>query len=561
MRFRDRAWHLAARALRGAQNHAGLLVVLAVALVARLIYLRWFKVFPPGDVFNFINIALGFPEGTYPPNERRLPFYPLLILLARAVADWEQAALTVAIVASLAALVALYALGRTLGLSKTALTALLLAFQTHPQVLIATRGYADTTLFALLPAALLALLRTRTWKGAVVTGALCGAMALTRYEGLAAALVLLSLWFLLPRGAPSERSGVFPAKSTPALGGGESRGLDGHLRGLVHRYGYPRRHALIGALAFVLSLVPYLLLSAANDRPAFGAGYIAEAQGRTGYGAGNAREFWDSELAIWKRTGLFGAWNIPIAIAREIGEDPLATPRILTARLVEPGEPIALLALLGVPFLLRRGRWRGLLFLLGMTLAASVPPAWFNPLPRYDITVLPLTLLLAASGVTALQQLLERGTRVDGRAGSVVRWCAGITLFIVTTGLWMVTYAEDVRNRQTKHNGRDYAYYQAIHAARALPGNIGFDRDPDIVRLYFGDRAVIFRGPPAGESPENAAARLREQGVRYLVLPNPATLERFGPLLAHPDVMIHKAFVWIQGNNDIGRAAIYRIGP
>lgn len=522
--FRQQTGDAEVRAFGFLQRHAGLACVLLIALAARLVYLRWFKAFPPGDVFNFINIAQGLPEGTYPPNERRLPFYPLLTLLAHSVLDWETATLFVAVAASLAALVALYALGRTLGLSKTALAVLLLVFQTQPQVLTATRGYADTTLFALLPITLLALFRTRTWKGAVLTGALCGALALTRYEGLAAALVLLPLWFL------------FPGRQQP------------------------RRFALIGALAFALSLVPYLLLSAANGRPAFGAGYIAEAEGRSGYGAGNAREFWESELAIWKRTGLLGAWEIPFAIAREIGSDPFAAPRILTARLVEPGEPLALLALLGALFFLQRRQWRGLLFPVAVTAAASVPPAWFNPLPRYDIVLFPLLVLLAASGVSAIQRLLERATQSGGRAGTAVRFLAGAVFVTAAAGLWMVAYAEDVRNRQTKHNGRDYAYYQAIHAARALPGTIGFDRDPDIVRLYFGDRAVNLRKVPAdGESPEAALARVRKHGIGYLVLPSPGGQPVQAVFLALPDITLVQPYAWPRGDGDISRAAIYRV--
>lgn len=560
MHMSDRFWLITVRAIGLARRHAGIITVLAVALAARLIYLSWFKVFPPGDVFNFIAIARGLPEGTYSPDERRLPFYPLLILFARSLLDWEAASLTVAVVASLAALVALYALGRTLGLSKTALAALLLVLQVHPQVLTATRGYADTTLFALLPLSLLALFRTRTWKGAVITGVLYGALALTRYEGLAAALVLLPLWFLLPREAPSERSGISPAGSTPALGDGASAGFDRRSHHLARRYGYPRRHAVIGALTFVVCLLPYLLLSAANDRPAFGAGYIAEVGGREGYGSGNAREFWESELAIWKRTGLFGAWEIPLAIAREIGEDPLATPRILTARLVEPGEPLAFLALLGVLVLLRRRQWRTLLFLLAAAAAASIPPAWFNPLRRYDIVVLPFTILFAATGLSAIQRLLERGTRNVGWSGTAVRWIAGAMLMTVAAGLWTVTNAEDVRNRQRKHNGRDYAYYQAIQAARRLPGRIAFAQQQIITEFHFGARARYLEHlGTSGTVPAVLPAALRAESVSYVVLKGSPDSALVSATVAPAKLVAD--FSWPRLTGEVTRAVIYRLDP
>lgn len=557
MAFRDRVWLLAVASVGVIRRHAGIVLVLIVALAARLIYLHWFKVFPPGDVFNFINIARGLADGVYPISERRLPFYPLLILLAHSVLGWEAAALAVAVAASLAAIVLIYALGRTLGISKTALVALLLVLQVHPQLLTATRGYADTTLFALLPAAILALLRARSWKGGVVTGLLLGALTLTRYEGATAALVLLPLWFVFPvqhrprRPDTTWGTGLASKKDTPQA---QHDGQAGTPRG-------SRRLAAVAALAFVLSLAPYLVLSAVNQRPPFGAGYVVEAEGREGYGSGNIQEFRESFQGIWKRNGLFGVWEIPGAITREIIEDPFGTPRILSRRFIEVGETLALLAVLGFVALILR-KQRGAVFLIAATAAATVPPAWFNPLPRYDIVVLPLLALLAARGVSAVQALVVRGTRPGGRAGTAVRWLAGATLMTLATSIWSVTYAEETRNRQQKHNGREYAYYQAIHAARRLPGKIAFDRDPDMVRLYFGDRAVIFRGVSgATATPEDARAELHRQGVTYLVLPHPENQPQFASFLVLPDVTLEQSLEWVRGNNDISRAAIYRIGP
>jgi hypothetical protein len=267
-------------------------------------------------------------------------------------------------------------------------------------------------------------------------------------------------------------------------------------------------------------------------------------------------------VGIWKRNGLFGFWQIPAAIVREVADDPFGTPRILTRHLTEPGEPLALLAALGVATLLLRRQWRPFIFLVAGTAATTVPPAWFNPLPRYDIVVLPLLIVLAACGVSAIQTSLVRGTGSGGRAGAAVRWVAGTVFVAMTATLWGVTYAEDTRNRQLKHNGREYAYYQAVHAARALPGRIVFDRDPDMVRLYFGDRALVFRsviGPEA--TAEVALAELRAQGATHLVLPHPENQPQFASFLVLPGVTLEQSFEWLRGNNDISRAAIYRIGP
>lgn len=491
--------------------HWGLIIVLGVALAFRIAYLQWFKAFPPGDVFNFINIAEGLPRGHYDAGEKRLPFYPLLLLATHGFLDWEPAGLVVAVGASLASLVLLYALGRTLRFSNTSLAVVLLVFQAQPQFLIAsTRGYADTTFIALVLGSLLALLSTRTWKGGILTGALLGFSALTRYEGGTVAALLLPLWILLPRRLP-------------------------------------RRVPLVALAAFVITLVPYVALAFVNGRPVVGAGYFAEAKIEAGYGAPGIRTFVNNGLEMWRRIGLVGFWNIPLGIVREISLDPFGTPRILSNRLTEPGYGMTLFSVLGLLLLLWWRKWRELLLVAAAYLGATLPAAWYHPFQRYDIYIMPATTLFAAAGFNGIQALVVRGTL--GRSGRTLRVLLAMLALTVVGGFWMANLAERTRDMQKKHNGREYAFYQAIHAARALPGKIAFPTDADIVRIYFRERAFFL-------SPTDNIARIRNENVSYAVVS--ASHARRYPFLEEPPFERVRSFEWPQGNSEVSRASIYQ---
>lgn len=531
MRLRERGWYLVLRALGALRRHSGLVIVLAIALAARLLYLRWFRAFPAGDVYNFITIARSLLEGGYPADEKRFPGFPALILLARAFLDWEAAGLVVAVGASLAALALLYAIGRTLGATRTALGALLLLLQLNfPFFIASTRAYADTTLVMFSLAALLALLRARTWRGAVATGLLFAAAALTRYEGDALALALLPLWFLIP-----------------------GRGTAGRFLSL--------RTRLLPALAlatFALALLPYVAVSLANGRPPWGVGYLAEAPTDARRGAPDIRTFANQAQDIWRRNGLTEAWRVPVAVATEIAADPFGAHRRLADRLREPQDALVTLALLGFLSLLVRRRWWHAFVLLVATAALTAAPAWWEPLERYDTFVVPFPFLFAALGLTTVQHLLARGTAPD-RWGAVNRAGGALVLFAVVAGLWIPHAAERIRDRQLKHNGRNYAYYQAIHAARRLSGTIAFPVDHLIVWIYFSGRAVIEPGPARGESAAAFLERLRARGVRYAVVAS--SRAAWEPIRADPTVQTVARYEWLQGDRDRNGAHILQITP
>ncbi len=500
------------------RQHWGLLLVLVVALGFRVAYLSWFRAFPGGDVFNFITIAQGLPQGLYAVNEKRLPFYPLLLLLAHAVLDWEAAGLVIAVGASLLSLVALYAVGRTLGLSRTALAVALLLYQAYtPFFLSSVRAYADTTFIAAALLGVLGVLRARTAQGALATGLALGAAALTRYEGGAVAAALLPYWLLFPRGRQ-------------------------------------RRLVLIAAAVFLASLIPYGALALRNHRPLVGAGYFAEAATEANRGTPGVQPFLNNVLLLWHRTALLGAWNVPASLTREAAADPFGLGRTIAQRASEPSDALLLFTAAGAVILIVRRRWWEGGLLGAFAVATTAPAAWYQPLERYDAFLFPVTLLLFGSTLTAFQQLVAAGT--TGRAGRALRLLAGCTLLGVTTGLWLPHAAGRIRDRQLKHFGRNYAFYRAIHAARALPGTIAFATDADIVKIYFGSRAAFVELPRSPESATGFAARLRAAGAAAIVLPETAIVS--DALRADHGVTVQN-FSTREGSGETNRAAVFRL--
>ncbi len=507
------------RLWRATMAHWGIVAVVVVALVARLIYLHWFKAFPEGDVFNFINLARALPSGSYPITEKRLPFYPLLMLLLKPFFDWEVAGMLIAISASVGAVILLYGIGRQLGFSKTALAATLLLFQAQPFYMIAsTRQYADTTVIALTLAGLLMLLTARTWKGAVFTGLLFGMAALTRYEGLAAALIALPLWLMLPRGLP-------------------------------------RRLPMLAIVAFCITLLPYAALAVANNRPLFGAGYILEAQ-KPEYGVMDLYAIRDNAIAIWERVGLTGFWHIPYAIYDQLRDDPITITRGVFAPLLTSAWRItSLFASIGLVALLFR-RWKEWLFVTAIYAGVTAAPAWYQPYPRFDTFILPAAAIFAAGGLTALQQFLERGT--SGKTGRYNRVTAGLLLVFLASGVWTMQAFEELRSRQTKHNGRNYAYYLALREARQKPGPIGVVSAPGIVRAYFGEENFYNMEDELKNGPEAVVRNLQEKKVQYVVIPGHQS-KKYAFLLADPRLQVVKQYEWPEINREIGRATLLQV--
>lgn len=536
--FPNRAFSRGAGFLR---DHWGLLVVLGLAVAHRVSFFRWWKAFPGGDTYNFILIAQELLKGSYPVAEKRLPVYPALIAITHAILDWERAAIAVAVIASLASIALLYAIGRTLGFSTLALAVGLAPFQAiAPFLFQSVRGYADTTFIALFLGALLTLLRTRTRRGAIGTGALFALASLTRFEGV----------FLLA---------LFPV--------------------LALVYWKPRVLLKPALATVVICWLPFVLLFARVGRPLLPVEYFADAE-TTPFGVTTFTDFAKNYAAIWTSVGVDRLWKEPQRILRDSATlEASAWPARLRSFFTDPKELPSLLLIAGMVFLLRRCL-RPFLLILPPFLLLAVPIAWWGVRQRFLVILYPFLFLVLAAGAEALLQtarrLTERWSPTDDSAASGESgWAlsrmiaAGASLFLLALSLgpWTAHTAAEAREVQQKNLGTDYAYYRAIQAARALPGMIAFAHRSSMILALFGEegnkgRAVFAETHLNTPNGEEQWRELQRWDVRYIVirgaasdafpvLTDPAFAERFS---------VFAAFEYPQARKkEPSRATIYKV--
>lgn len=511
-------------------EHGGLTGVVLLAAYTRVWLLRWWSPFPFGDVSNFISIAQQLAQGTYSVTEKRLPFYPFLLLLGHTIvptAAWETIAIAIAILMSLLCLVLFYAIGRTLAIRKTALVIGLLFLASYPPFLAySIRGYADTTFLALLLAAILAvLLVPRRW--AVFGGAVfLGFLPLTRYEGVVAALPLglMLLWKI--RKQPKMIVLVF----------------------------------LIG----VLVLTPYVVIALRSGRSLLPQTYLAQGARveKGGYGTTSFREFAKNYGTIWDRLKLFALWQTPRALGRSAITDTLGFHNAALETVAQPRSAAALLGILGWMLLLFRRRLRDVLTLVLPFLTVAIPIAWWSPQIRYDAFFFPLIAFTAAAGVHGLGVLFSRAT--TGQRGMFVRRGCAVILVVIAAVIWMGTFTHETRDNIRKSQYRKFAYYQALRLVKTMGGTVLFDVREGLTTATLRDRVIytddLFKGT------HDAAERwMRLKDHRVETAVTDILNDRQSPLAFLTEknpigtaTEIARLFVE-QGDHDTDTAIVYRI--
>ncbi|MDP3685500.1 MAG: glycosyltransferase family 39 protein [bacterium] len=509
-------------------EHGGLTAVLVLSLAVRLWLLRWWSPFPFGDVFNFVRIAQGLAEWNYPIHEKRLPFYPFLIFVAHTLfpwLHWETIAIGLALVLSVVALALLYAIARTVRLSKVAaLVTVLLTAAFPPFLSYSIRGYADTTLLVLVLAAILVGLQSATWRGGALLGFLLGAASLTRYEGAFAAMVLIGLH------AVRARARV--------------------------------RRLVPVVVALVLTLLPYVLLARSVGRSLLPAAYIAEASASgSGYGVSSAREVGERFVLLWQRLGLFEAWRTPLGLLRSAREDFLGLHRPLVDLFVEPRSAAALLAIPGFLFLVWRRRLLDVCTVLLPFFAMAVPIAWYALYVRYEAFLFPLLALAAGAGVHAGFLVFHRAT--EGPHGRALRASVGAALLLFASFVWFLGFTQETQESLRKSRFRELGYYRALQYVETLPGIVAFAERRGITEAYFGTRAVYAPELFARSAGDDAHWKALRASSVVVVLAQPAKRPTAFGFITHPpaDVRVEEVarFVVEQGNHDLDEAIVYRL--
>lgn len=505
------------------REHYGLLIILTLAAAVRLFLLRWWSAAPFGDVVNFIDIARSLARFTYPLADKRLPFYPFLILLGHTLLpmfSWEAIAIAIALTMSLLALVLLYAIARTLHFSRPATLAGLLLFASFfPFLAYSIRGYADTTFLALLLAVILTALHIQHCRAPLLAGFLLGCLALTRYEGLVAGIVILMCLIFSRRLSWSQAARLF----------------------------------LIG----LLTVTPYLAIARHAGRSLLPTAYLTQAaDSEQGYGAKSWGEWREQYFTILDRIGLTTWLTRPVILYREARDDLLGWHQHIINQIHRPAYAVGWIAPLGLIALLRRRQWFHVSLITLPFLAVAAPIAWWAPLIRYDAFVYPLMILLAMAGLQALLQVL--------RAATLQQIFAVALLFIAST-VWLLSATQDTQEKLRKTRHRELADYQALVAARQLPGPVAFENYPLFTQLTLPPprslpATALFDPATAPDNTRWQALQTRQ--VTHAVVAGPLEDSVFA-FLTHPSSFGHatlqQAFSVEEGDHDLNSAAIYAL--
>jgi hypothetical protein len=306
-------------------------------------------------------------------------------------------------------------------------------------------------------------------------------------------------------------------------------------------------YPLLAALVAISIFLPYAWVSWRNERPIFGAVYLPEAAGGD-YGR-SWQEVVEAIGMMWHRIGLWRIQGIAEETGRTWRQEPFSIFETFAVIFKTPADIIAIFSALGFLWLLWQRKFASLFFLVVVFFAATIPPAWYKPYERYDAIALPLAALLAAAGFDAVGKLIIAGTR--GWAGKGVRWMEGAFLIFVALAVWYPYSLNVTRGRAEGSNGAGYAFYQAVHAARELPGRIAFPHHSDFVRLYFENRSVELAAVLEGvRNTEELLGHLRREGVSYIVLTwGEARKLR---LLRQPDIKVVQRFSPYYGSEHDG---------
>lgn len=180
------------------------IILSLVAAVAgeRTIIATQRRIMPAGDVFNFQSIARNIRHFDYPMREKRLPGFPLALLVGMELGfDPTHAGIAISILASAATTVVLYLLGRHFRWPSFPLAVVLLLTSVAPLLTInGVRPLSDSYfLFLLVLSVYMTTVARATKAWAIWTGLVFMFMVFTRYEGgPTAILLLLLLRFRMP---------------------------------------------------------------------------------------------------------------------------------------------------------------------------------------------------------------------------------------------------------------------------------------------------------------------------------------------------------------------------
>ncbi|MBI3255354.1 MAG: hypothetical protein HYZ63_00100 [Candidatus Andersenbacteria bacterium] len=427
-----------------------LIVVLAIlTLATRLPIAAERKIMPAGDAFNFQHIATQIQYGEYPAREKRLPAFPVFILIGRTLGfDPIKTSITISLLASTGTICTLYALGRVFQFNRAALVGglglamfdpLLVVNGIRPLsdalfVFLVSLTYFMTALFLRYPAKATSRLQHAYSLTLVL-------LMFTRYEGFLIATLTAPFLFISLPWKQVLRMAILPTIAV-----------------LLWIPAYRAIHGSVGGLSYV------------TDATAPGGGFgelalLPDNFGRLMNGAG------------WKRV-----WTYP----QEVFEKEVSAKTISTL-LTSEGWWVGVLSILGLVFMLIRGRFAGFSILLA-ALGYALLLAWWWVYSRY---VAPLSIIFYFGVAGGLAMLTEVAASVTRRftLTRLTPLTALIPLLAVPILLSQVPKLHNSTLSQAwESNRHGYATYRALIFAAHQDGLVLYPtKEHANATLYFGE--------------------------------------------------------------------------
>ncbi|MEK7499656.1 MAG: hypothetical protein AAB649_03550, partial [Patescibacteria group bacterium] len=419
------------------------------------------KIMPAGDAYNFQHIASYIQFGKYPSKEKRLPAYPIFILIGRSIGfDPILTSIGISIIASTGTIVALYVLGRVFNFNRAALVGFLgLAIFDPLLINNAVRPLADglfvffVALTYLLVAFFLQNPTQATSRLRILTSIIITFLMFTRYEGfLIAALTAPFLFIKLPW----KQVAIMAALPIIAV--------------MLWIPAYKSIHGSITGLSYVTD--------ATNPNGGFGElALLPDNFGRLMNGAG------------WKRV-----WSYPIEIFEQ-GVSLQTIGMLLTT----PNWWVGVLSVIGLVYIVVAFGFSGFTILLS-ALGYALLLSWWWVYSRY---VAPLSILFyfgAAGGFSvlllAIQAILQRVNPKTTFIASIV------PLFIIPIMKTEIPLLDNAAlSRSWESNRKGYALYDAMVTTAKEDGLVLYaTKEHANATLYFGtlDEKKSAKNPAKG---------------------------------------------------------------
>lgn len=446
------------------------------------------KIMPVGDVFNFQHIASHIQYGQYPPKEKRLPAYPLFILLGRTIGfDPVQTSIGISIIASTGTIIALYGLGRVFTFSRASLVGFLgLAIFDPLLIMNAVRPLSDglfvflvaTTMF--LTALFLRYPSSATQRMRITYSVVITLLMFTRYEGfLIAGLTAPFLFIKLPWKDVSKM-------------------------------------AIVPLCAIILWIPAYRSIHG----PVSGLSYVTDATNPDG-GFGELSLLPENFSRLMDGAGWKRVWSYP----SEVFEEGISIQSL--QRVIEnPNWWVGVLSILGLVAMVVIDRVAGTSIILA-GLGYALLLAWWWVYSRY---VAPLSILFylgAAGGMTVITHALAY---LFSKKPTVKMYIAGlIPLFLIPILLHEVPRLNfSALSKAWESNRKGYADYSALVETSRKKGAVVYPlKDHTHATLYLGaqDEEKSARNPAKGvylsdwqkETPEELYRELASKSPRFFI--------------------------------------------